>query len=148
MSSLILQPADIVLLTRLAEVLIPGTEKMPAVGEIGDYDDLLRRAVAACGYTEADLRAAIDAIPAGVDWEGARAFSLAEPMRFGIVSVIVSAAYYMARPVLDRLNFPAERRHPAADDDFANEYMTGILDPVTERGPIYRETGATGLSPK
>lgn len=140
MSSLTLTPADIALLTRLADVLIPGTADMPAVGDIAEYPDLLRRAVAACGYAEADLRAAIDAIPAEVDWEGAKALSAARPERFQILGVIVSAAYYMARPVLDRLKFPADRRHPAADDEFANEYMTGILDPVTERGPVYRDT--------
>ncbi len=139
MSDLPLEPADIDRLTRLAAALIPGTATMPGAGEVAAFDALLRTAVKACGYTDQEIRAAIEAIPPDVDWSGAKRLSADDPESFGIAALLVSAAYYMAPAVLDRLNYPTERRHPAGQEDFAEEYMTGVLDGVTERGPRYRD---------
>jgi hypothetical protein len=134
MSDLSITDAEVAKLTRLADVLIPGTAVMPAVADIPSFADLLRAAVKACGYSREEVRAALDAIPAEVDWEGARDSAARSPRCFEVASLLASAAYYMAPMVLDRLNYPIERRHPAADDEFAEEYGTGILDPVTARG--------------
>lgn len=140
MSDLQLTDADVETFTALAAVLIPGTSRMPAIGEIEAFDRLLRTAVKACGYDGHRIRAALDRVPAMVDMDKARAFAAAEPDLFHIVGELASAAYYMAPAVLNALNFPLDRRQPASQEDFADEYMTGIVDPVTERGPRYRDT--------
>ena len=128
-------------LVDLAEVLISGTTEMPATGQIAEFESLLRRAVKASGYSDVELRAALDAIPDRSDWSSCKSFAKSEPGKFKIASTLVSAAYYMSREVLDRLKFPIGRKYPAADDEFLNEYETGILDPVIARGPRYRDPG-------
>lgn len=90
MSTLSLDAADISGLTGLANVLIPGTADMPAVGNLKAFEQLLRSAVAACGYADDQLRAALDAIPDNADWAGAKALTAEKPERFQMVSVVVS----------------------------------------------------------
>lgn len=144
MSDLALKASDTAKLRALALVLIPGTATMPAIGALPSFDALLVTAVKACGYPDALLRQALDALPADVDWAGAKNFHAAERELFEPLSVLVSAAYYMAPEVLAMLKFPTDRRHPAGSEEFLEEYETGMLDPVVERGPRYRETERSG----
>ena len=141
MSDLQATETDVERLVALARVLIPGTAEMPAAPEIAGYEKLLRRAVKACGYLEPELQAALNAIPENADMASARAFSVTTPETFKVASTLISAAYYMAPDVLGRLKFPIDRKHPAADDEFANEFESGILDPVIARGQRYRDPG-------
>ena len=140
MSELVLTSADMAKLKTLGDVLIPGTATMPAIEALPSFNALLMTAVRACGYPEALLRRALDALPAQVDWAGAKTFHSDEREFFEPLSVLISAAYYMAPEVLAELKFPTDRRHPAGSEEFVEEYETGMLDAVTERGPIYRET--------
>ena len=61
--------------------------------------------------------------------------SLRMPTRtqFDIVSVVVAGAYFMSRQVLDKLGHPRERRHSAGVEEFAEEFGTGVRDPVIAR---------------
>jgi hypothetical protein len=131
-------------LERLASVLIPGTDMMPAVEHLPGFGDLLRNAARACGYSEAEIHAALASLDPAIDWEGAKALAERDPDAFAILSMLASAAYYMAPAVLERLKFPIERRHPAEMEEFVAEYETGILDAVTERGPRYRDVVPEG----
>lgn len=144
MSDLALTASDAAKLRALGSVLIPGTATMPAVGALPSFDALLVTAVKACGYPEALLRQALDALPGDVDWAGARAFHATRRELFEPLGVLVSAAYYMAPEVLAELKFPTDRRHPAGSEEFIDEYETGVLEPVVERGPIFRETERSG----
>jgi hypothetical protein len=142
MSDILLSDLDATKLMHLASVLIPGTPDMPAVSALEDFDGLIRTAVRGCGYPRSAIAAALTEIPVGIDWETAEAFAQREPKLFQVASTLASAAYYMARPVLDRLGFPPTRQNPADLEEFVDEYETGILDVVTERGPRYRDPGA------
>ena len=132
-----LNDGDIAKLIRFAAVLIPATGKMPAVTSIPGYAGLLQTAAKACHYTNAEVRSVLDAIPAEPNLANAEAWFKADPARFDMASVIVSGAYYMSRDVLDRLDYPAERQHPAGVEEFADEYATGVLDAVIARGPCF-----------
>lgn len=125
---------DLSKLKTLAQVLIPGTEKMPSVDRIAGFDALLIKAVKATALTEAEIGAVLDAIPATLDWETAKAFSKAQPALFETASTLASGAYLLAPEVLAALNFPTERRFPAGPMDFADEYETGIVEPVIAHG--------------
>ena len=70
----------------------------------------------------------------------ARAFGSTGPDLFYIVGGPASTACDMAPAVPNAPDFPLDRRHPASREDFADESMTGIVDPVTERGPRCRDT--------
>lgn len=139
MSDITLEDGDIERLKGLADVLIPGTATLSAPSALSNFERLLRSAVKACGYPDVDLRSALDAIPPNADWDSTRAFATANQAGFDIVSVIVSGAYFMSPVVLGALGYPLERRHPAGPEEFADEYETGILDPVINRGPRFRD---------
>lgn len=126
-------------LRTLAVVLIPATAEMPAADAVPGYDTLLEAAVRACGYPAAAISQSLDALPETIDWDTARAFAVAEPDVFAVASTLVSAAYYMSPTVLRGLRIPVERQHPAEVEDFIEEYETGILDAVSERGPRFRD---------
>ncbi len=125
---------DLSKLAALARVLIPGTDKMPAVDGIAGFDALLRRAIKAAALTEAEIAAMLAALPAALDWDTAKALSAAKPAEFEMASTIASGAYLLAPEVLQCLGFPTERRFPAGPMDFADEYETGIVDEVVARG--------------
>ena len=144
MSDPVLNDADIEKLTRLAAVLIPATATMPAAPDVAGYTTLLRTSVRACGYEAAELRAALDAIPAGADFAIAKAWAAADRVHFDMASVIVSGAYYMAPAVLEKLGYPTERRHPAGPEEFLEEYETGVVDAVVARGPFWRDPRKVG----
>ncbi len=125
---------DLSKLRTLARVLIPGTDKMPSVDQIADFDALLVRAVKATALTDAEIGAVLDAIPVSLDWDSAKAFSKAAPALFETASTLASGAYLLAPEVLAALRFPTERRFPAGPMDFADEYETGIVEPVIAHG--------------
>jgi hypothetical protein len=139
MTDLTLSEADLANLTRFATALIPATDRMPAASAIEGYDALLQSAVKACGYALEDMRAALDRAAVCGDLVSAKAFAAADPASFEIASTIVSGSYFMSPVVLDRLGYPAERRHPAGPEEFLEEYETGILEPVIARGPRFRD---------
>ncbi len=126
-------------LIRLAAVLIPGSAGMPAIAEVEAFAALLRAAVKACGTPDAELRATLDRLPVDADQSSVLAFAAADPARFEIAAILVSGAYFMSPLVLERLGYPLERRHPAGLEEFAEEYETGVLEPVLGRGPRFRD---------
>lgn len=142
MSDLPITAEDLDKLTSLASVLMPGTAEMPGVGAVVNFDHLLRKAVKACGYPDTQVRAALDALRPNLDWAGAQALAGNRPAEFSVASTLVSAAYFMDPVVVGKLGFPSERQQPADIDEFASEYETGILEPVTARGPRYRDVGS------
>ncbi len=87
----------------------------------------------------ADLLAALAGVPESDALADAKAYAAADPARFDIAATIASGAYFMSPMVLERLGYPLERRHPAGVEEFAEEYETGILDPVIARGPRFRD---------
>ena len=132
-----LNDSDVAKLIRFAAVLIPASGKMPSATDIPGFAGLLQTSAKACHYTSAELRSVLDAIPADPSLANAEAWFKADPVRFDMAAVIVSGAYYMSRDVLDRLDYPAERQHPAGVEEFAVEYATGVLDAVIARGPCF-----------
>ena len=140
MSDFTITDEDVAKLTALAAILLPGTATMPSVDQIDGFDRLVRTAIRACGYPAANIRAALDPLAVDMDWDQAKALASAQLDAFHVASTLASAAYYMAPKALAGLSYPIDRRHPAEVEDFVSEYETGILDAVTERGPIYRET--------
>lgn len=130
---------DLEKLTQLASILVPENAAMPRAGQIAGFAKLLRTAIKACGYSDSEIRAALDALQPGIDWAGAAVLAANRPQEFRVASLLVSAAYFMDPEVLARLGYPAERQHPAELAEFAEEYATGILDAVAARGPRYRD---------
>ncbi|MGE0282808.1 MAG: hypothetical protein AB7P20_19645 [Rhizobiaceae bacterium] len=124
----------------LAEVLIPEHDVMPGAGSVQDFDLWLERAIRASGYSPEELQAAIAALPARIDWNGAKALSRTRPDDFIVLGRLISAAYYMAPDVLGKLGFPSDRRDPAGAEDFAAELETGLFEKMLSEPPRFRDT--------
>lgn len=139
-----LDTEDIAQLTDLARVLIPGTVRMPSVDAVGKFAELISSAVKAAGVTEPEMRELLEMLPPNIDWASARSLAAAQPAQFETLAQLVTGAYLMAPLVLERLGFPTERRFPAGPEEFADEYETGILDPVVARGPRFRDPRPKG----
>lgn len=139
MTDVTLDTKDLARLTALAEILVPGTDAMPAPGAIDGFEALLTSAIAACGLSQDEIRSALNAMPAKLDWETVRDYSARHSAHFENLAMIASGAYLMAPGVLERLGFPEDRRNPAGAMEAAEEYETGILEPVIKRGPCFRD---------
>lgn len=60
------------------------------------------------------------------------------PRDLEILGNVVAAAYFMVPEVAATTRYVAPHRNPAPYDEAVNELASGILDPVIDRGPIYR----------
>lgn len=132
-------------LRAVADALIPAAGgNPPATGE-PDYDEYLRRAVDA----RADAFGAITEVlaafavedPPGIDRK-LRSLHAEEPDTFQALSAVVAGAWLLIPQVRERIGYPGQRRDPARLEEAADQLSDGILDPVMERGPIYRPTPA------
>lgn len=129
-----LTTGELALLMGLGDVLIPASATMPAFSEVPGCERNLQVAATASGATEDALRAALATLGPVSDLSGAMAMAEARPEAFQLLALLLTGAYYMAADTLRALNYPTERRNPAGVSDFADEYETGILDPVIENG--------------
>lgn len=144
MTEQILDARQIGRLVDLADILMPAAHGLPAPSTIGTFGALLQSAVTACGIAVDDVRTALAALPNHLDWESVRSFQGSRPADFDTLALVASGAYVMAPEVLGRLGFPIDRRNPAGTLDAADEYETGILEPVLGRGPVYRDPRRVG----
>ena len=62
---------------------------------------------------------------------------------FDELSTIVAGAYLMVEQVREALGYPEQAARPPRFDEAAEEIMSGILDPVQERGAVYRTVPRT-----
>ncbi len=127
-----LQPYS--LLVALTAVMIEPAGSLPAPTAIEGFADLIRVAVKAACISEEELSAAVEQLPDRLDIASVRRFAEQSPTEFETLSVICAGAYTMAPVVLRSLGFPADRQNPAGQMDAADEYETGILEPVLNLG--------------
>lgn len=71
--------------------------------------------------------------------EALRVMNADERPRFHALSSVTAGAWLLVPEIAAALGYPGQVAAPAAFDEAAAQLETGILDPVIERGPIYRE---------
>lgn len=144
MSKANLNAQQIARLVGLADILMPATGKLPAPGTLASYNGLLETAFIASGLTQTEVQEALDALPSELTWNSVTGFGTSHPAAFESLALLTSGAYVMAPEVLETLGYPDDRRNPAGPMDAADEYDTGILEPVINRGPFYRDPRTGG----
>ena len=122
-------------LAGLADALIPAAEGMPSASEAGATQNLLDEVLVARADLEEPLRE-IAATARGRDpaVEVARLESEA-PELFEALTTAVAGGYFISPEVRDRLGYPGQQAKKL-EDDFDQE----LLQPVIDRGPIFRPT--------
>jgi len=124
----------------IADVLIPEAEGMPSASAAGiagePMDHVLRLRPDLIDDVVRGLRSV------GADESGAEAaerLNRDDPAAMGAIGLVASAAYYMQPEVRRRLGYPGQTHRPvqpAEEDDYRAD---GLLQPVIDRGPIYRQ---------
>jgi hypothetical protein len=131
-------PAQRAVLAGLADVLIPADDGMPsasAAAVAGQGLDQVLAAVSGLGPSLANVLAgAKGREPAEVVASLART----DPAAYGILTEVVTAAYFMNPDVRKAVGYAGQGPSPL---DPRVDYMEdGLLESVIKRGPIYRPT--------
>jgi hypothetical protein len=135
-----LTDAERATLLAAADALIPAGPGVPSAAAAPGYTAWLDRALAARTDAFDGIVVAAGRLhdvhgPELLD--ALRRMSTEEPDAFHGLSAVLAGAYLMIPEVRAAIGYPGQIRHPAAFDAAADEIMSGILDPVIERGPIY-----------
>jgi len=125
---------------RLADVLCTATSQpVPPPSECIEFADTLAVAIAARidvfdEIVSALARAAAVAHPD--QW--LRELDQEEPLVFASLSTVLAGAYLMVPSIQSYVGYQGQGRHPAPPTQIGEELADGLLDPVIDRGPIYR----------
>lgn len=138
-----LSPREEAALLAIADQLIPHHNDDLSPSEVDGYRDWLRLAVAARSDWFAEMMAILNSLDYAdsADLEKfLRSLRVNDPYSFTSLSSIIAGAYLMAPGVREAIDYPGLRRDPAGFEDAVDDLADGILDAVTERGPIFVST--------
>ena len=132
-----------------ADALIPDGASGSRPSAFADYAASLDRALAARGDAfdaVMTLVGALADVPAEDLGSELRRLAQEPDSGFQPLSAVVAGAYLMLPEVRRAIGYPGQAQRPPQFDEAAEEIMGGILDPVIERGAIYRpvETATLG----
>lgn len=125
---------------RLADALCASNRHPVAPpSECAEFETVLGVALAARSDVFDEVT---DVIRRGTDAPDAsewlRALSVKDPSAFEPLSSVLAGAYLMIPEIQAYVGYPGQGRNPAPPTQIADELEDGLLDPVIERGPIYR----------
>jgi hypothetical protein len=129
-------------LATLADVLIPAAEGMPSASEAGATGPLLDEVLRVRG----DLQEPLAKLTADAANKDPRAevdrLKADEPELFEALTTAVAGGYFMSDDVRERLGYPGQQALQLEDD-----HDPALLQPVIDRGPIYRPTPGSTFTP-
>jgi hypothetical protein len=129
------------LLTRIANDLIPEGEGMPSAGMVdvaGSQLDLVLRARPDLGPPLARALAS-DVDAPTLDW--LRRLAQEDPEAHAALTLAVVGAYYLHPRVKELLGYEGQTGEEVTPDEYLRYVNEGLLDPVLERGRIFRDPG-------
>jgi hypothetical protein len=126
-------------LRRVADVLIPAGDGMPAASEVGVADRQLDRVLAARPDLAAPLARAVAEID-GVDDHDSWLERLRsrDPVAHGALLLVVAGGYYIDADVRRRLGYDGQQPVEVRPEIIPNYVEEGLIDPLLARGSIYR----------
>jgi len=127
------------LLAEIADVMIPAGDPggMPSGSEGGVQDAGLQAVMNARPDLLDPLLAALDAV-AGKDGAAAVEALRANPAHWGIITQVVSAAYFLVPETARKLGYPGQEVRPVENERV--DPNDPLIESVRARGPIYRPT--------
>jgi hypothetical protein len=130
----------------LGDALIPGGAGLPSASEAAVHSNWVDRVL----EIRPDMA---DSLVATLSEQGEPRIVLerlrtADARAYGILTFVVSGAYFMNPRVRKLLGYPgrAPARHAAAPGEFEHYVEGEILEPVRKRGSIYRPTPDSSAS--
>lgn len=126
-------------LARLAEQMLPGGAGQPSAGAVDVSGVMLDQVLAARPDLREPLLALLDRV-AGMPPAETLDAVRAEPADRELLGLVVVGAYTMAPAVRQALGYPGQEARQVNPFDINDVIEDGLLDPVIERGSIYRPT--------
>ena len=71
---------------------------------------------------------------------GAEHLEATDPSALATIGLVASSAYYIAPEVHAALGYPGQQSRPATAEEEDDYLVDGLLQPVIDRGPVYRPT--------
>lgn len=124
---------------RIADVLIPEADGMPSASQVAvhlagidhirelrpELDENLCRGLNAVGDLDCD--------------EAIAYLDAHDPSALGVIALVATSAYYLVPAVRQRLGYPGQLSRPATEAEEGDCFADDLLQPVIDRGPIYRK---------
>ena len=126
---------------RMAEVMLPGTDTMPSAGRAGVPGPRLDEVLEARPDLAEPLgRALRDLGDLGDSFslENLARYLSVDEEAYSALTLCVGAAYYLSQEVRDLIGYPGQEARSFDPYEYVGWIDEGLLDPVTERGPIWR----------
>lgn len=133
--------AELQTLRIVADTLIPSDVDFRSGSALSQFDQLVTRAAAILDRhfdMVTTVVGELSATPPSAMWERLKRLEAEDGEAFYYLSTLIVGAYIYSDEMKAELNYPAPHRNPPNLFDAADELSSGILDPVIERGPIYR----------
>lgn len=122
----------------LADVLVPATATMPSASQADPSGRWLRRALAARPDLVTELHRVLATASGRQAAPEVARLRETDAAGFVALSLIVIGAYYMNLKVRKLIRYPGQKATPAYPDEAEYYLSDGLLDPVLERGRVYR----------
>jgi hypothetical protein len=131
-------PRQRAVLAGLADVLIPAGDGMPSASAAAVAEEGLNQVLAAVPSLEASLTDVLARAKGREPAEVIASLARTDPSAYGILTEVVTAAYFMNPDVRQAVGYTGQGPSPL---DPRVDYMEdGLLESVIKRGPIYRPT--------
>ncbi len=131
-------PSQRAVLAGLADVLIPAGDGMPSASAAAVAEEGLNQVLAAVPSLEASLADVLSSAKGREPAEFIDSLARTDPAAYGILTEVVTAAYFMNPDVRKAVGYTGQGPSPL---DPRVDYMEdGLLESVIKRGPIYRPT--------
>ena len=131
-------PAQRAVLAGLADVLIPAGDGMPSASAVAVAEEGLDQVLAAVPSLGASLAEVLARAKGREPAEVIASLARTDPAAYGILTEVVTAAYFMNSDVRKAVGYTGQGPTPL---DPRVDYMEdGLLESVIKRGPIYRPT--------
>jgi hypothetical protein len=131
-------PAQRAVLAGLADVLIPVGDSMPSASAAAVAEEGLNQVLAAVPSLETSLADVLARAKGREPAEFIASLARTDPSGYGILTEVVTAAYFMNPDVRQAVGYTGQGPSPL---DPRVDYMEdGLLESVIKRGPIYRPT--------
>lgn len=127
-------------LNAIGDVLIPAALDMPCFTGAGDVDAMVDHVLALRPELTERLNQALDRV--GADENAAAAaerLNREDPDGLATIGLVASSAYYMMPEVRRIMGYRGQEQRPATADEEHDYMRDNLLQPVIDRGPIYRD---------
>ncbi|MBY5825866.1 hypothetical protein [Rhizobium leguminosarum] len=128
-------------LRTVANTLIPPQDNFRSGSAVSNFDQLITKAAAILDkYFEllTNVLEELRVTPETEMWDRLKRLEAEDGETFYVLSTLIVGTYIYSDEIKSELNYPTPHRNPPGLFDAADELSSGILDPVIERGLIYR----------